>query len=789
MKTILLVDIKKILIESELLQLQTRFEGIFSFEHVVHKDLLSYPKYSNIHLALIGIENQTQIKDILFYTSRNISSIALFKEKNKELWVKAMEMGVDAILDEDISADRIQVLIQRTVQRLEFHNHMKHEKDQLLSQHAELSRDFRLSSELNLQISEFVELPLALVDRETILFSNYSFNQFFGSHTIKGEKVQEILAIWPEMLQLFEAEDRKKIAQETQILSCQKIKQVKVKVIRIPFDRFLIQIIETIRTEHENKFHEAILSLHEFSNKSESFQDISLKISEILSEAMDIHSLMIGFYEPIENYIDVVFRSGMKLPNHLDANRFPFSDLIRTRNEVCLEPKELKEVIRKENLSYCSQDCHWLGIPLINNNQLIGVLSVSKAIQSGKFSEQERQDIRLLSTTLSSIFDMKLTKKDLRKALERAQHSDKLKENFLSNISHEIRTPLNSIIGFSSMLYDNISEEERNEYVNLIMDGGQNLMRIIDNIVDIAKIQTGDLKINRIEVDILGLFENLNERFSYSPEVSSGEINFQVETPTDMEGISLHTDPFRLNQILENLVLNALKFTEKGSVKVGLSQIKSESVELFVSDTGIGIPEDKISTIFERFVQLETGHIREYGGNGLGLSITQKLVELLNGKIHVKSKVGAGTTFIVELPIEQAKFVKPRKSKSKFNWQGKHILLVDDISANLEYLDILLHRTKVETHLAVNGLKAVEAMDHNPRMDLVLMDVKMPIMDGYQATRIIKQKYPNTKVIIQTAFTEGVDKDMAFETGCDGFIQKPIKAAELLHLIEKTLQS
>ncbi|HEY4788163.1 MAG TPA: response regulator [Bacteroidales bacterium] len=377
---------------------------------------------------------------------------------------------------------------------------------------------------------------------------------------------------------------------------------------------------------------------------------------------------------------------------------------------------------------------------------------------------------------------------DLVIAKEKAEESDQLKTAFLQNISHEIRTPMNAIIGFSGFLSDPaISPEKRTYYTEIIIQSTNQLLAIINDIVTIATIQTGQEKVQEKEFNLNSTFKILHKQFMELAQKQEVVMNYQTALP-DAEATIL-TDPTKLTQILFNLVGNAVKFTKKGFVNFGYN-LKGAYLEFYVEDTGIGISADMHDEIFERFRQVETMATRQFGGSGLGLSISKAYVELLGGKIWLKSELQRGSTFYFTIlykkpePVYMKESIEPGGTGIDTGKPGT-ILVAEDEDSNFILIRELLSDLKVQLMRAVNGLEAVEACKTNAEIALVLMDIKMPKMDGFEATKQIKKLRPDLPVIAQTAYTSEADKNKAFASGCDDFISKPIRRDLLISKINE----
>ena len=386
--------------------------------------------------------------------------------------------------------------------------------------------------------------------------------------------------------------------------------------------------------------------------------------------------------------------------------------------------------------------------------------------------------------TIADISKRHKIEKELIAAKEKAEESDRLKSAFLSNMSHEIRTPMNAILGFSNLLRKkDLPEMAKDEYLAIIDEKGKQLLSIINDIIDFSKVEAGEVKIKEMVVSLDKIMQELYYTFSSVKRKRNKdgvELRYKFEIGT--KDVFVKTDPVRLKQILTNLLDNALKFTDKGFVEFGFRVLKKESkevVECFVNDSGIGISDENQEVIFNRFRKIEDVNNKFYDGTGLGLAISQKLAKLMNTEIKLKSKKGSGSRFSFEIPvaknttlsIEGGKKVVPGTG---YNWKEKKILIADDELTSILLLKEYLQPAGIEVITAGNGKEAIDALEGGLKPDLVLMDLRMPVIDGYTATSRIKEKFPELKVIAQTAYVMPDDEDKARASGCDDFITKPI---------------
>ena len=387
---------------------------------------------------------------------------------------------------------------------------------------------------------------------------------------------------------------------------------------------------------------------------------------------------------------------------------------------------------------------------------------------------------------------------ELMAAKQKAEESDRLKSAFLANMSHEIRTPMNAIIGFTEILQKpDLPAEKKERYGRLIKQRSRDLLRIIEDVLDISKIEVGQMKVIQSEVNLSLLLNEIFEYYKLKVEKNdkTPDLTLKVSLAYELRNVRLKTDSVRLKQIINNLLDNAFKFTTKGLIEFGCEPASDpRKILFFVKDTGIGIPREKQKLVFDPFRQAEDLILtRQYGGVGLGLSIVKGVVELMNGEIWLESERNKGTKFFFTLPYTTApkavESVLPLPEIKTLSWKGKSILIVEDDEANSLYLNEILSGYDLVIFNAFNGEEALQLINDNPNVDLVLMDIRLPDTNGLILTRLIKVSRPQTVVVAQTAYASHEDVEECLRAGCNDYIAKPINERKLFDLIRHYLES
>lgn len=430
------------------------------------------------------------------------------------------------------------------------------------------------------------------------------------------------------------------------------------------------------------------------------------------------------------------------------------------------EPIEMEGIVTQKDGT--QRIIHTIKCPMFDDNgQMTGLFGISRDVTERTLMEQS-----------------------LLEAKNKAEESDRLKTAFLQNISHEIRTPLNAIVGFTGLLDDpTLTLDKSKRYIDIIAQSSDQLTSIISDIISISTIESGLEKLSLYEVDLDEMIQNLYEQ--YILHAQDQQLEFTVDKPKELLSNRILTDGIKLYQILQNIIGNAFKYTEKGYVRFGY-YVNDSKLEFYVEDSGVGIPAQAQKDIFKRFYRVESDHTIKRKGTGLGLSIAKAYVEILGGTLDVTSTVGKGSRFLVSIPYIVSKGLLPtdivmdQGLEISFE-QQKSILIVEDEDDNFNLIREYLTNDGLSLQRAINGREAVEMCQSDPDIDLVLMDLKLPIMNGFDATRCIRGFRSNLPIIAQTAFSTHADRTKALSYGCTDFISKPYRRQQLLEMVVKYL--
>ena len=390
----------------------------------------------------------------------------------------------------------------------------------------------------------------------------------------------------------------------------------------------------------------------------------------------------------------------------------------------------------------------------------------------------------------ADVTQQKIMEQNLVASKEKAEESDRLKSAFLANMSHEIRTPMNGILGFSQILQESdYPKDQQKKFLGIIHSRTQQLLNIINDILDISKIEANQLTLNFQHFNLHDLMQELYTTYKNQLEKDEKtQIQLKKDFSLNYQGSYIESDVQRLRQIMDNLLNNAIKFTDEGIIEFGYNLKDEGTLVFFVKDTGIGIPSDKKDQVFERFRQVDDSSNRAYEGTGLGLTITKSLVELLGGEMWIDSTEGEGSVFYFTLPYKAqntAKKEETEKNEAEYNWQSKTFLIVEDDPTSLEYLKEVIEPKGAELILKQTGEEGYQAFKDNTDIDLILMDIRLPDISGTEIIKRIRETDNEVTIIAQTAHAMGEDRKLCLQAGADDYIAKPIEISHLQRIINK----
>ena len=465
-----------------------------------------------------------------------------------------------------------------------------------------------------------------------------------------------------------------------------------------------------------------------------------------------------------------------------------WGEAVRQRKPIIINDYKATNPLKRGTPTGHVQLHKFLTIPVVMQGEIVAVVGVAN-----KMEDYDQTDVRQLTLLMDTVWRMAEREsmiENLKRAKQEAEEADRLKSAFLANMSHEIRTPMNGILGFTNLLKVRaLTPEKQQKYVGIIEKSGQRLLNIINDIIDFSKIESGTTVVKIGETNINELLKDIKSFFKLETEQKGIRLTHYNFLKT--ENAVIQTDKEKIYAILTNLVKNAIKFTSEGGIEVGY-ELKGQFLEFYVKDSGAGIPPEQKDIIFGRFRQGSESLNRSYEGAGLGLSISKAYVEMLGGQIWVESEVGLGSIFYFTIPFEgnSKKGMQNVDFENSNGYEGLNsrklkIIIVEDDSFSAILLSDLIEPYASELLIATNGIEAVDLCKQHTNIDLILMDIKMPVMDGYEATREIRTFNKKVFIIAQTAFGLLTDREKAIAAGCNEYISKPIKQNLLIEMVNK----
>lgn len=545
-------------------------------------------------------------------------------------------------------------------------------------------------------------------------------------------------------------------------------------------------IFDITKIKKDDEIHQLQYSVANAIVNSKTLSELLAVVKTELSKLIDTKNFFVAIYNHKTDTLKQLIWVDEKDQYNEWKTENSLSGLVVKKSETLLLNKyEIQQIAKNNNLKLLGTPAEcWLGVPLKAGDKVLGVIFVQSYRDINAYDKSSADLLEIIANQISVFIEKKKAEEELIIAKEKAEESDKLKTAFLQNMSHEIRTPLNSILGFSQLLnQDSVNIEDIKTFSGYIHSGGKRLMKLIDNIIDISKIESGEVSLEYSSVNIPKLIEEVFNQFTVTAHLQTVDL---VQTNlTGDENLHLKADSFKLYQILTNLISNALKFTDNGSVEIRYEIINNE-ILFCVKDTGKGISQEHIEKIFERFYQADMSFSRGFEGTGLGLAISKGLVDLMSGKIWVESEINKGTSFYFSLPFNKINKNKSEKETNiKMQFSDRTILIAEDDDSSFIFLKMLLEKENINVIRAVNGIEVLEICKNRNDINLILMDIKMPEMNGVDATKEIKKLYPHIPVVAQTAYAFSSDKEIFLAAGCDDYIAKPIDKRKLFECINK----
>ena len=567
----------------------------------------------------------------------------------------------------------------------------------------------------------------------------------------------------------------------------------------------IINYIKVAEDISERKRMEIVQQIiHNISNAVITTDNLDEFISIVRNELdrlIDAANFYVALYDEETDIFDLVFHKdrndeGESFP----AGKTLTAYVVKTKKPLLATKKVIKKLEKSGEVESFGVDAEvWLGVPLIIKGKIIGVYAVQSYDNEKAYNKSDLKMLETISHQISISLERKKNDQEMKVALERAQESDRLKSAFLTNMSHEIRTPMNGILGFTGLLKDpQLTGDEKEDYIQVIEKSGDRMLNTITDIIDISRIESGQVEVVNTEVSLNNILNEQYEIFNPDAQSKGLELNYKP-TLSDKEAIIV-TDIHKLEGILTNLIKNAIKFTKHGNISFGysLKKVKNyEGLEFFVKDTGIGIPSNRISAIFNRFEQADIEDTQVFEGSGLGLAISKSYAEMLGGNISVTSEEGIGSTFVFSIPYTKPT-IKERDVEGGINKLPQvslnklSVIVAEDDETSRMLLEAILENKFYKIIYTKTGKETVDKFRENPETSIILMDLKMHDMSGYEATREIRKFNQDVVIIAQTAYGLSGDREKAIEAGCNDYISKPFKKELLfekimLHLSKRSI--
>jgi len=560
-----------------------------------------------------------------------------------------------------------------------------------------------------------------------------------------------------------------------------------------------IRMYRDITIERKNQLLQEIL----YNISSEALKQMDIKeiyptIVHELSKIWDTNNFFIALYDKTSETLSLPFFADEKD----DFQEIPTKNtitgyVIKTNKPVLLRQNDLRMLEESGDISLIGTDCKvWMGVPLKVENNIIGVMCLQDYNDENKFSQDDLYVIDFIANQIAIAIQRRMMLDNLVVARQKAEEAAQSKQIFMSTMSHEIRTPLNEVIGITNLLLQGNPRDDQMDYIKTLRFSGNHLLTLVNDVLDYNKMESGKIVFEQVQFNLNDFLDEIMRSYSFRSKAK--HLNFEIKKEGDLPA-EVIGDQIRLNQILSNLLSNALKFTNQGGITVTIRELEridnQSKMEFSVSDTGIGIPMDKHSAIFESFTQASPDTTRNYGGTGLGLAICKKLIELQGGTIEMESEPDQGSRFTFVLKFQVAEkgshHAENEAAETYTGLEGKRVLVAEDNKINFFVANKFLTGWGVIVTHAENGQIAIDKIKKE-EFDLVLMDLHMPVMDGIEATKILRssedKKISSIPIVALTAAIMSESHDKIEELNINDYVLKPFKPHDLFSRILKHIR-
>ena len=554
-------------------------------------------------------------------------------------------------------------------------------------------------------------------------------------------------------------------------------------------NEFAVIVEDITKDKRDEQMQQVLYEVSRASANANLLEDILRVVRDELCKVLDANNFFVASYNPETDKLKkIIFLDDNDSFEEWEAKDTLSGLVIKTEKSILTSKEEIIKFAKEYGINLTGTLCEsWLGVPIFIEHKAIGVMVVQSYSEKNAYDAKSMRLMEMIAHEIAIVMQRISMIENLIRAKERAEESDRLKTAFLANMSHEIRTPMNGIMGFLQLLNDvDLTSDDRQYYFEIINKSGERLLSTINDIIEISKIESGQLNVIYNNVNIKEIL-NFHYKFFINQTEEKG-ISLLLKNSEKIADVIV-SDQHILDGILTNLIKNAIKFTDSGEIEVG-TYLKDESIIFYVRDTGIGISKTRQEAIFERFVQADLDYKRPHEGSGLGLSIVKAYSHLMKGEVWVESEEGRGSTFYFAVPYIPVILKQEIPSDKSIRADGERIhkiLIAEDDETSYKLLEKILSDEKFTIIHVWNGEEAVCVMRDDPEISMILMDLRMPLTDGLDAPKKIRQFNKTVKIIAVTVNAFSIDKEIALNSGCDDYVLKPVNKKLLTDIIEKHL--